>query len=725
MENTPAQRRRHLLVGLAIGAACWALLSVAYTLGVFGAFDLKLLDLKFRMRKERQATDAIALVLIDDATIKAYSTWPLPRHQYALLLKALRSGGAAAVGMDLMFPKDSSQDSTWNWMLAEVTRESEKTVHLVAFTSEDSASSSQIDPQYPLLTRLGTPCRDGSIATFQHAEAPYYDLLDATHHVGHPVVAIDGADGGYRRLPLFVRFGDYCYPSLATAVCGVAKGGRVFPEVSISDSEWRIAWADGTKMRVDIDRDGAAAVDYSGGPTAFPHTYSLVNVLGWERAGRTDRLREAFNGRAVLVGLASLTRAPAEIVATPFSNLTPLLYLHANALDNLFRGRFLRRPPTALYLGLLLVIALATGALLSRPSLPISAVLAVGALLCTAATLQGALALGAVEIPTVMCLALPPLIYGVTGSFRVLVLEHRSRRREEDIAEGFVLQQQFLPEAMVGKRIANYRVDARIQGGGMGVVYRATDLRDGTAVALKLPPSGQPSKGELRRRFRHEARALQRLRHPNIARLIEFGTEHGIDYIAMELVEGASIQARLQRGPLQQREALEIALQTCRALCEAHAKGILHRDLKPANVMIARDGVVKLIDFGIAGFGEVGPTATTFTGPLTGTEEAVGTPAYMAPEVLLGTKADARADVYGMGMLLFEMLLGEYPFVSIPQMNLMQAIAYQPPPGLRLRNPRISDAAESLVLRCLSKDPAKRPDSALALQSALVGMLRS
>jgi NIMA (never in mitosis gene a)-related kinase len=134
---------------------------------------------------------------------------------------------------------------------------------------------------------------------------------------------------------------------------------------------------------------------------------------------------------------------------------------------------------------------------------------------------------------------------------------------------------------------------------------------------------------------------------------------------------------------------------------------------------------VKLIDFGIAGFGEVGPTATTFTGPLTGTEEAVGTPAYMAPEVLLGTKADARADVYGMGMLLFEMLLGEYPFVSIPQMNLMQAIAYQPPPGLRLRNPRISDAAESLVLRCLSKDPAKRPDSALALQSALVGMLRS
>jgi serine/threonine protein kinase len=208
--------------------------------------------------------------------------------------------------------------------------------------------------------------------------------------------------------------------------------------------------------------------------------------------------------------------------------------------------------------------------------------------------------------------------------------------------------------AVVGAPVSRYRILSPIGIGGMGVVYRAEDTRLGRPVALKfLPPLPAPNP-RARERFLDEARAASALDHPNICTIYEVGeTAGGQLYIAMACYDGETLKRRLERGPLSAAEALHVALQVARGLAKAHRRGIVHRDVKPANLMITADGIVKILDFGIAQTPERSPAL-----PL------LGTPAYMSPEQAAGGEVDPRGDVWSLGAVLREMLAVRTPAID-------------------------------------------------------------
>jgi CHASE2 domain-containing sensor protein len=713
-------RRRQILAGGAIGLLCWGALAATHLSGWHGPFDLRLLDLKYKLRGERPAWESIAIVGIDDETIRGYGGWPLSRDSYALLLAALEEAGAKAIGVDLQFPTDRNQQPAWNELLAHVSGAHENIVHAAWFHAQESpngvGAKSQGVPE--ALARHGTAPADLGIAVAAAAAVPFDELLESTPRLGHVSVAVDG-DGAIRRVPLFVAYQDRSYPALAVVLYGLGSGFSTTPALDRTGGTTRVRWAGGAEIPFQLDAWGSTSIDFAGDRRSFPNTHSMLGVLQSYRAGDLPALRAAFEGRTVLVGLTSRKEASEDVGATPFALATPLLYVHANLLDNLARGRFLARPSTGNYLAGTAILTALMGILLSSIAILLGAVATVVAVLLLAGAVQAAFAWGGMDVPGVMTLASVPLTYAVTGGYRYLFLEQRSRVREAEIREGLSVQQQFLPEAMIGRMLSRYRIDARLGAGGMGVVYQATDLDAYQEVALKVLPAAGLADEKLRRRFRREAAALSRLNHPNIARLIEFDSQNGVDFIAMELVRGMSLLERLKRGPIPEAEAIGVATQICDALTEAHGRGILHRDMKPGNVMMSEAGEVKLLDFGLARLTNVGSSLTTGSGSLTETGQVVGTLAYMAPEILHGERADERTDVYGVGMLLYEMFTGRRPFPDDSPHELMYMIVNQPPPKPSVLNGRINSRNESLVLDCLAKDRAARPASVAAVRERL------
>jgi serine/threonine protein kinase len=276
-----------------------------------------------------------------------------------------------------------------------------------------------------------------------------------------------------------------------------------------------------------------------------------------------------------------------------------------------------------------------------------------------------------------------------------------------------------MADLLAGQKLAHFRIEAKLGEGGMGVVYRATDEKLRRPVALKVLPEDFARDDERRRRFLREARSAAAVTHANIATVYEVGEVDGRIYIAMELVEGESLRQRLGRGPLEVGEAVRIARDVARGLARAHEKGIVHRDLKPDNVIVATEGEVKVLDFGLAKMtaqeGEQA-SATALEQQETASQvtqegRMLGTPAYMSPEQALGRPVDARTDVFALGVCLYEMLAGKRPFGGNAQ-ELLVAITRDEPEPLARHNPRVPAALEALVARSLAKDPARRYASA-------------
>jgi serine/threonine-protein kinase len=264
------------------------------------------------------------------------------------------------------------------------------------------------------------------------------------------------------------------------------------------------------------------------------------------------------------------------------------------------------------------------------------------------------------------------------------------------------------PGAVIERR---YEILEQLGAGGMGVVYRARDLRLGRTVALKFLPLALSADAHAKRRFLTEARAAAALEHVNVCTVHEIGeTEGGQLFIAMAAVEGESLRRTIERGPLPPARAADIARQIAAALRSAHAAGIVHRDVKPANIMLAADGVVKLVDFGVAKL--EGST-------LTGGGATPGTTAYMAPEQVRGEDVDHRADLWALGVVLYEMLAGRRPFVGATDVTTALAITTREPARLRTLDPRVPAPMDDIVARALTKDRARRFQSADEVLSAL------
>jgi serine/threonine-protein kinase len=288
----------------------------------------------------------------------------------------------------------------------------------------------------------------------------------------------------------------------------------------------------------------------------------------------------------------------------------------------------------------------------------------------------------------------------VDSAFALPVPGDTARRRADD------------PLRLVGRNISHFNIIEPLAAGGMGVVYRAADTKLQRTIALKFPLPSHHLDRETKERFLHEARSAGALDHPNICSIYEAGeTEDGHVFLAMPLYDGETLKARLARtGALAVAEAISIAKQIADGLSAAHKSGIVHRDVKPANVMLLPNGNVKILDFGLAKVRDL---------TLTASRARVGTVSYMAPEQIQGQPIDGRADLWALGVVLYEMLTGHRPFEGEYDVSIAHAIVHAEVARTALLRPEISSELDDVVWKLLRKDPAARYALATDVTSAL------
>src|SRR5438309_7958680 len=267
-----------------------------------------------------------------------------------------------------------------------------------------------------------------------------------------------------------------------------------------------------------------------------------------------------------------------------------------------------------------------------------------------------------------------------------------------------------------GALLGPYEILSPLGAGGMGEVYRAKDPRLGRDVAIKVLPASFSQDTDRLRRFEQEAKAAGVLNHPNITAVYDIGQHDGAPYVVQELLEGETLRSELAGGRFSSRKAIDYALQIAQGLAAAHEKGIVHRDLKPENLFVARDGRLKILDFGLAKLthAEEGSQATNLPTATAGTQpgDVMGTLGYMSPEQIKGKPADSRSDIFSAGAILYEMLSGKRAFHADSAGETMASILKEDPPDLSVTNQSVSPGLERIVRHCLEKSPERRLHSA-------------
>jgi len=281
---------------------------------------------------------------------------------------------------------------------------------------------------------------------------------------------------------------------------------------------------------------------------------------------------------------------------------------------------------------------------------------------------------------------------------------------------------------MIGTTISHYRILDKLGEGGMGVVYKARDTQLDRLVAIKVLAADKVADSERKRRFAQEAKAASALNHPNIVTIYDIGSTDGDEFIVMEFVTGQTLDRLIPRGGLRLAELLKYAIPVADALARAHAAGIVHRDLKPGNIMVAEDGQVKLLDFGLAKLSDLHDASdaelTRPVGPETEEGSILGTVSYMSPEQAEARRVDARSDIFSFGAVLYEMATGQRAFLGRSKISTLAAILQSDPkPAAQLQS-GLPRELQKIIQRCLRKDPAWRYQSAADLKISLYDLQR-
>jgi serine/threonine protein kinase len=277
------------------------------------------------------------------------------------------------------------------------------------------------------------------------------------------------------------------------------------------------------------------------------------------------------------------------------------------------------------------------------------------------------------------------------------------------------------PNLAPEQKVGGYVLLAKLGAGGIGEVWKARDPRLNRVVALKFIAAERPGSSPVRDLLR-EARAASALNHPNIVTIFEVGEGAGSAFLAMEFVEGETLRARLKRPPIPADEAMEIAQQIVTGLAAAHRNGIVHRDLKPENIMLRVDGLVKLMDFGLAKvipWAEKSTSSIDSGGAATDSGAIVGTLTYMSPEQARGHTVTPASDVFSFGIVFYELLTGEHPFRAETAVDTLTAILSREPQSVSAKSPAVPPAVSAITARALEKDASRRYPSGIELSAEL------
>jgi len=813
----------------AVGAIVCALLLIAFAMHWADPLEMKLYDMRAKMRANAHAGDAVVVVGIDDKSIRDIGRWPWPRTYVAEMLDQLSDAGAKVIGLDILFsdpelnpglkeirgiehaystdPKakqfvtvlnDAEKRLDNDTHLADSIALAQNVVLPMYFVEGESMGKNTKSVPAQVEKNFAANLKsDGNVTATQDFVAPYENFANPAKAIGTINLAA-GSDGVERAVPLMVDYNGRLFPSFALQCL------RAYYNLESDDYRYYPAKELVLgRTHIPVDQNGRMLVNYVDS-TTIPHVY-------FSDVRNKQVPMELFKDKIVLIGM--MATGGGDLHATPVANQMPGVEIQANVINGILSNSYIVRPAWAANAEWGAMVLIALFVCLAIPMFSAGRSAVVGVILLAAIIGSSIYAFSAYGYwlkglyPCLMLVA----GYTVVVSKRYLVSEKTTEKLEGESAEtnkmlglsfqgqgmldmafdkfrkvplddsmkdvlynlalDFERKRQFNKAVSVFEHISNvdakyrdirarmeklkvagetmvfggglgkkaaegtvmldknaadfakptlgrYEVVKELGKGAMGTVYLGKDPKINREVAIKTlrfeDEFDAADQAIMKERFFREAESAGRLVHPNIVTIYDAGDDGDISYIAMELLNGRDLKDYTSKATLLSiPEVIDIVARVSDALDYAHAQGVVHRDIKPANIMRLNDGTIKVTDFGIARITSQSKTAT-------GT--VMGTPSYMAPEQLAGKKVDGRADLFSLGVMLYEMLTAEKPFIGESVATLMFRIANEPHENIMKVRQDLPPAIAAVIDRALEKDPEKRfargSEMAAALRAA-------
>jgi len=695
-------RLPHLLGSAVLMIAALLYLQMLPGAGIFERLERANLDLYFRLRGPLPPDARLHLLTIDDLSLQKIGGWPWPRVQIAELLTRVLAENPRLVVCDLVLPA-KPEEVAGTQKLAEVVAASQKVIFPYYFSNFDTtivappvaekiAASAFVlfDFREKLLTN--PPVLGGIV----NAAAP--ELVNASLPSGHINFFPEEQFGEseVRWETQIIRHGDSYFPSLPL------QAATHFLEQTRGQVQVKVgAGIQLGEIFVPTDQRGWTLINYYGGPGTFPQT-SAAAVL--QKNSPID-----LTGKIVFIGVTAA--GTQDFVPTPVSSRLPGVEKLATSTSNILQSNALIRNSSVESVEFAALLALGFAALFAARRLPR---LYVGVVLLGLTLLAWVGAFGFFTLGRVW-LKCGPAIFAIiaTGGITVFL---RARFGETPLlatVSGNGANAVITDARGEIVRLGRFEIIGEIGSGAMGKIYEGYDPTINRRVAVKTINANLRAgdNERVRQRFLREAQAAGALNHPNIVTIYQADEAGVYSFIAMEFIEGETLEALIQkRAPFPLEEICRLVAPICDALDYAHRNGVVHRDVKPANIMLTNDGVVKVMDFGIA---HVDYSTLTQDGAV------LGTPSYMSPEQISGDKVDGQSDIFSLGVIVYEMATGQRPFLGESLATISSRILSQMPLRASELNTKLSPALDATLAQAMAKDKSKRFATAKELAEAL------
>lgn len=709
-------------------AAAFFLIFALVHVASFGPLEnthLRIRDLFFRVRGPVAPNPQVAIIAIDDQSIRHYGRWPWPRTRLAALVQKLREAGASTIGIDISFLPSKTQaqpialDTEFtpllHWLELDPTTELSYSNDLLFAMAMKKAGNTVLPFYFEFKGETsGEPAEE--LAILAHSAYLLFDdvnrlpslpllrgssvfppskvLAEAAAALGSVNAYLD-RDGVLRNDPAIVAFGKKYFPSLGIQLSRLYLG-LSWAEIKVNSGESILI---GERF-VPTDDRGLVGLNYYGGRESFPS-------LSYKKVMEAKATLNMLKDKVVLVGVTAAGLH--DLWPTPFGPGYPGVEKHATVVANILDERFIHRSQLsgAAEVLFMLLSALALGIIAGdRRSLLlwISCGLLFG--LAIAGSYWGFTAHNfwfKPLFPALLLLLLTPVlqVFGLRAA--EIVADEIEEPHLTDV-ETVAAETPDLSVQEEVTTVGRYQIEGELGQGAMGVVYRAVDPTIGRPVAIKtirLDQSlGSEQLANLKERSLREAQVAGQLSHPNIVTIYDVVEQGGNLFIAMELIDGQELSRFCSKDTLlKPRKATAIIAYICNALDYAHKQSVVHRDIKPGNVMLLADGKPKIMDFGIT---------KMISSDATQTAAMMGTPSYMSPEQVDLEKVDGRSDLFSVGAMFYEMLCGQRPFTGPNITAILRKITTEDPIPVEQINSGIHPKLAAVVMRLLTKAPDDR-----------------